>query len=200
MGFIYTKTSPSGKSYVGQTTRTLEERFKEHQKEDNNCSAFAAAIKKYGWKNFDTSWYEWVDDDDLDYHETWLIRLMGTLAPNGYNLKGGGSNGKMSDSTSGGHNPMFGKKHTEKTKKKMSDSLVGRTLSNTWKKKISDSLVGRIHYNEWKTKISISMSGEKIIILERRVLFTIMQKKYISTTWMEITYNHLVHAMKPEDF
>lgn len=34
MGFIYILTSPSGKTYVGQTMRTLEERLKKHQRED----------------------------------------------------------------------------------------------------------------------------------------------------------------------
>lgn len=30
MGLIYKLTTPSGKIYIGQTTRTLEQRYKEH--------------------------------------------------------------------------------------------------------------------------------------------------------------------------
>lgn len=32
MGFLYMLTSPSGKSYIGQTIRPIEERLKEHKK------------------------------------------------------------------------------------------------------------------------------------------------------------------------
>ena len=39
MGFIYILTSPSGKSYIGQTNRPIEERFKEHQKSNSNSFA-----------------------------------------------------------------------------------------------------------------------------------------------------------------
>ena len=32
MGYIYILTSPSGKSYIGQTIRSIEKRFQQHQK------------------------------------------------------------------------------------------------------------------------------------------------------------------------
>ena len=82
-------TSPSGKSYIGQTIRSIEERFKAHQKESSRCMAIYNAIKKYGWENFEKDYYE-CPYEDLNFDEELLIREMGTLAPKGYNLKEGG--------------------------------------------------------------------------------------------------------------
>jgi len=178
MGFIYILTSPSGKSYVGQTTRPIEERFSEHQK-PSRCVAIYRAIKKHGWDNFDKSWYECVDDWDLDYHETWLIRELGTLSPGGYNLTTGGSGGIPSEETKKKISEAnTGKKHTEETKKKIRESKIGNILSEETKKKISESHTGeknhsygktgdkchwygKNHTEETKKKMSEALSGEK---------------------------------------
>ena len=112
MGYIYILTSPSGKSYIGQTTRPIEKRFQIHQQKSSNCVAIYRAIQKYGWDNFKKDWYE-CPDEDLNFDEELLVREMGTLAPRGYNLKeGGGSNGK----------------HSEESKQKMSESHTGKPL------------------------------------------------------------------------
>lgn len=47
---IYMHTSPSGKSYIGQTNN-LHRRDIVH-KNTNGCRRFALAIKKYGLDNF----------------------------------------------------------------------------------------------------------------------------------------------------
>ena len=91
-------TSPSGKSYIGQTVRPIEERFKRHQRKSSGCVAISGAIKKYGWENFVIDYYE-VPDEELNKHERWMVNLMGTLSPDGYNLKEGGGNGKLSEET-----------------------------------------------------------------------------------------------------
>lgn len=91
MGHIYMLTSPSGKSYIGQTTRPIEKRFKEHQLERSGCIAIRDAIQKYGWENFEKDYYE-CPDEDIDFDEELLIREIGTLSPDGYNLKEGKNN------------------------------------------------------------------------------------------------------------
>lgn len=65
-------TSPSGKSYIGQTVRPIEKRFEEHQLESSNCVAIYRAIQKYGWENFETDWYE-CPDEELNRHEELMI-------------------------------------------------------------------------------------------------------------------------------
>jgi group I intron endonuclease len=98
MGYIYNATNTiNGKGYVGQTIRPIEERLKEHQTGKVGCRAFSGAIKKYGWDAFIIDCYE-CPDDELNKHEKWMVNLMGTLSPNGYNLReGGGSRGKRSE-------------------------------------------------------------------------------------------------------
>ena len=99
MGYIYILTSPIGKSYIGQTTRPIEKRFKAHQLKSSKCLAIYNAIQKYGWDNFEKDWYE-CPDEDLNFDEELLVREMETLSPSGYNLKeGGGNTGKPCEET-----------------------------------------------------------------------------------------------------
>jgi hypothetical protein len=163
MGYIYILTSPKGKSYIGQTTRPIEKRLDEHQKESSNCVAIYGAIKKHGWENFEKDYYE-CPDGDLNKHEELMVEVLGTLAPGGYNLKEGGGNGKhseetkqkMSDSTKGEKHPMYGKTHAEETKEKISESLrdeknpmYGKTHAEGTKQHIRESKRGKT-YNSLK--------------------------------------------------
>ena len=144
-------TSPKGKSYIGQTIRSISERFKEHQKESSKCVAIYGAIKKYGWENFEKEWYE-CPDKDLNDHEELMIEVLETLAPGGYNLKKGGDNGKLS----------------EETKKKIGDGNRGVPKSEEHRQKLSEANLGEKHHmfgktpsEETKQKISESQKGEK---------------------------------------
>jgi hypothetical protein len=191
MGYIYMLTSPSGNSYIGQTIGSIEKRFKQHQK-PSRCVAIYNAIQLYGWENFEKEWYE-CPDEDLNFDEELLVREMGTLAPGGYNLREGGCNGKVSSETrqkiskskQGKNHPMYGKtgkkcpnygkKHSEESKKKMSESQKGE--KSVWygkhhtyesKLKISKSrlgekhhMYGKTHTEETKIKMSKSRLGEK---------------------------------------
>jgi group I intron endonuclease len=96
LGYIYKLTSPSGKSYIGQTIQEPPKRFSKHKTkafQEEGCRALSNAIRKYGWENFtieiiDTS-YEW----DLDFLECEYIEMYDTFYPNGYNLTKGGRGG-----------------------------------------------------------------------------------------------------------
>ena len=89
---IYLVTNKiNGKRYVGQTVRTLNERWKDHcrVKDDNY---FHRAIHKYGKENFTI---EVIDSattlDELDEKEIYWIHKLNTIFPKGYNLKEGGN-------------------------------------------------------------------------------------------------------------
>jgi group I intron endonuclease len=146
MGFIYMLTSPSGKSYIGQTVNTVEERFKKHRTCNSSCTALVNAVKKYSWDMFDKSWYE-CPNEDLNKHEEMLIEVLDTIAPNGYNLKCGGSNNSPSQETRAKiSNTLKGQIISEETKQKMSVSRLGGTHSggqkiSESKKRISDEQI-----------------------------------------------------------
>ena len=50
MYLIYKLTSPSGKSYIGQTNN-IRKRINSHKSSKNKCIAIKNAIQKYGWDN-----------------------------------------------------------------------------------------------------------------------------------------------------
>ena len=95
---IYKHTSPSGKSYIGQT-KHYETRMIQHQRR-TGCRAFHAAITKYGWDNFVHEIIcEGLTIDEANECEELMISEHTTLSPNGYNLHSGGLNRKPSEET-----------------------------------------------------------------------------------------------------
>lgn len=108
MGWLYIATSPSGKSYIGQTKKKkVWKRWREHCNDKRgNSWAFHRAIRKYGhWDpinktiaGFQLDYYE-CPDEDLDFDEELLIEIMDTLKPNGYNLVKGGRKPKYCQET-----------------------------------------------------------------------------------------------------
>ena len=90
-GIIYKITSPSGKIYIGQTTKSLEYRWKQHVKDAMNenrkrCRVFHNAIRKYGQENMIREVVCECNKDELDKNENHFIDELNTLTPNGYNL------------------------------------------------------------------------------------------------------------------
>lgn len=91
-GYIYKYTSPSGFSYIGQTTRSLAARAGHNGKNYQGCDYFYRAIQKYGFENFDVEVLAEAKIEDLDNLEKKYIQIFNSLAPNGYNLSEGGQN------------------------------------------------------------------------------------------------------------
>lgn len=81
----------SGKQYVGQTIRSLEERWRDHCRvKDENY--FHRAIHKYGAENFSLEILDTATTEaELDEKEIYWIAKLNTLFPRGYNLKEGGN-------------------------------------------------------------------------------------------------------------
>ena len=95
-GYIYKYTSPSGKSYIGQTMGSLYSRAKSISTGIGykKCSLFWKAIQKYGWSNFEVFILAELPIEKLNEAEQNFIQLYRTLSPNGYNLSSGGEGGK----------------------------------------------------------------------------------------------------------
>ena len=68
MGYIYCITNLiNNKRYIGKTTNSIEERFKEHcsdfQKERCSKRPLYDAMNKYGIENFKIEEIEYIEDD-----------------------------------------------------------------------------------------------------------------------------------------
>lgn len=94
MGCLYCLTFPSGKKYIGITSKTADVRFHRHVEHATICkrtNAVHRAIIKYGAENVKVDTLVIADDFKyLRFIEKRAIQSYGTLSPNGYNLTGGG--------------------------------------------------------------------------------------------------------------
>lgn len=107
-GKVYLLTCDvNGKQYVGQTTRSLKFRFKQHlssAKKTRNSrrnTPLSKAIRKHGKENFSIApLCSCISQDELNLMEDLYIVSLGTIVDTGgYNLERGGSNGKSSEAT-----------------------------------------------------------------------------------------------------
>ena len=95
---VYKYTSPSGKSYIGQTCRSLEVRAYNGEGYKHS-TFFYNAIKKYGFENFSC---EILKDnltlEEANYWETYYIKFYKTTERQyGYNISLGGDNHNISE-------------------------------------------------------------------------------------------------------
>ena len=142
---VYMHTNKiNNKAYIGITSKLPEKRWGNNGSQySKKChKAFAGAIKKYGWDNFDhIIWADGLTEDDAKYMEKLLIALYKTNCckhknPSyGYNMTDGGdgasgrphteeSKRKLRELAKQRYSepskcPFFGQKHTDKTKEKM---------------------------------------------------------------------------------
>lgn len=82
----------NGKLYIGQTIRSLRERWVEHNQPSSRCLLIKQAINKYGRENFlVTVIKNCSSQEELNNEEVNFIKSLNTLTPNGYNLNSGGN-------------------------------------------------------------------------------------------------------------
>lgn len=159
-GIIYRYTSPSGKSYIGQTTRELYRRrmWFGPGRYTGGKSKIDRARKKYGPENFIyevllRNYYSSIESatEDLNKWETYYIGYYDTYK-NGYNCTLGGDGSR-------------GYKPTRDTLLKISNKLRGRKMSDDFCRKTSERMKGVPKTKECKRKISESRknSGKKIL-------------------------------------
>ena len=80
----------SGKSYIGQTTKRLRERWNTHCRADSKCTKIKNAIQKYGKNAFKLKVLEVCEDvDSLAAREIYWIKTLSSIS-NGYNIQSGG--------------------------------------------------------------------------------------------------------------
>jgi hypothetical protein len=94
MGCLYQLISPSGKSYIGISSKTAADRFLKHTEHaigNRQNGVLYSALRKYKPENFKVETL--VIADDWKYLcdlEVKVISAFGTRHPNGYNMTDGG--------------------------------------------------------------------------------------------------------------
>lgn len=93
MGVIYKITNIiNNKEYIGQTTRNISERWREHKSKSSPSDGtyLHNAIAKYGYENFVIEEIDNCEDSLLNDKESEWITIANTYYPYGYNLTAGG--------------------------------------------------------------------------------------------------------------
>lgn len=182
-GIIYiAKNKINGKHYVGQSIQKWPQRKKDHINYPQFSMAIDNAIIKYGKEKFK---WEIVESRIktqklLNFFERFYItHYNSNIDLWGYNIREGGSNGKMSEETKrkmslatrGINNPIYGKKRSEETKHKISEAHIGKKLSSYHRKMLSigqkkrcekygPPMLGETHSAETKKKYSETRKGK----------------------------------------
>jgi group I intron endonuclease len=164
MRYIYLTTNlTNNKKYIGQHNGELEDSY------IGSGIHFLRAVKKYGKENFKKEILEICDtQEELDEAEKrWIKRYDAVKSNDFYNIAEGGFGGnpclglseeeekerrrKISEALKGEKNPfygkgfhgkehpMWGKHHSEESKKKMSQAKIGKKLTKEHKQKISQN-------------------------------------------------------------
>lgn len=163
-GIYLIRNKVNGKVYVGQSINVFE-RFEGHLKDlrrnKHHSPHLQQAFMKYGEKVFEHSVLEEVlDETRLESREQYWIDFYDSMnREKGYNMRGAGLHGKLS----------------EETKKKISESVKKLEISDEARKKISQAvsgnkngMYGKNHSEETKIKISNSKKGQ-VISKEARI-------------------------------
>lgn len=167
----------NGKQYVGQTIMPIMRRWYAHvcraMNEKNTDSPLGCAIRKYGKENFEIVGIDKANNiDDLNNLEIKYISELNTLSPNGYNIRHGGSNSRMAESSKELlRKSRLGKRASDESRRKMSESQKkrgyipwnkGKHLPEEMRRKISESEKGRIVSGETRKKLSQIFKGKQM--------------------------------------
>ena len=137
---LYVHISPSNKRYYGITRLDVKKRWGSGGCGYRYQPYIWNAIQKYGWDNFTHEvLFDNLTEDEACLIEQCYIALYDTMdRTKGYNCSIGGvdhlhtedTKYKLSEIMIGENNPMYGKHHTDETKKKMSERKKDIYLGN----------------------------------------------------------------------
>jgi group I intron endonuclease len=184
----------TNQTYIGKTTKSLQERFDGHVYDSNSGSKtyLHRALRKYGVTSFT---YEVIEDNvlekNLDDREKYWIKTLDTLIPKGYNMTNGGEGGDTSNSPnwiegmknrkdmSGKNNPMYGK--DRKGESRHPDT--GKNISKGQKK-------------NWENNPDRKTEASSRILGENNPMYGKTPSNAVSITFEGKTYKSITHAVR----
>lgn len=142
------------KVYIGQSIN-IKARWKDHinslNRKDSHCTILQRAWDKYGEENFSFEILELCPEDMLDEIETKYIDIYDSCNK-GYNIESGGNKNKCL---------------SDKTKQKLREAHLGKTVPDDVRRKMSQSrtgegngMYGKHHSEKAKRKMSESKVGK----------------------------------------
>lgn len=149
MGGIYKITNiQNNKIYIG-SAHNFRERWARHKcqlnSQKHHSKHLQRAWNKWGEKNFKFEIIEECEDAVLLEREQYYLDTLKPFSPNGYNESKKATNCVLYGENNGMYgkkgkdNPNFGRKNTDETKRKMSESAKGKKRSEKTKKKLSET-------------------------------------------------------------
>lgn len=206
---IYMATNKiNGKSYIGKTINSLKQRKQEHIRDARNKrhnSYFHNTLRKYGFDSCNWIILDRCEDlDILNRLEIYYINLYKTFEK-GMNLTFGGDGGshgrkcseetkqKISNSKKGANNYFHGKKHTLEAKLKISVGKKGRCIGK------NNSMYGKKH-----SEVSRKLMSEKLKGNSSGAKAVIINGKYFSTQsraakYLNVTQHTIGRRIKNKD-
>jgi len=139
---LYQLSFPNGKSYIGITSQTAQDRFKDHCKMSRKFPC-QKAIQKYGKGNVVLTVLATVDNWELlCLAEIEAIEKFNTFKPNGYNLTLGGDGNVIVG--------IYGEERIIREKERRKKNHEAYSIKN--KEKINEK--SKVYYLENKEKVS----------------------------------------------
>lgn len=194
MAFIYKITNKvNGKVYIGQTQKTIQERFANHIKKAkiHTNRYLYDAMNYYGYENFTVEKIEECPKEKLDEREIYWISFYNSNNKNfGYNMTKGG----------GGGDTWTNNPHKKETSEKISKANLNSKRTPEQKARMSAAQKG-VYYipidkNELLIDIKNMMSVEDICVkyqISRRSFYK-RCKDYFDKTPTELRGDRLTHT------
>ncbi len=167
---VYKHTAPNGKVYIGITSRTTKERWRNNGTGYHHNEHWKNAIKKYGWENIKHEiLFTDLTKEQAEQKEIELIYLYkSNQREYGYNIATGGRVNRgfsLNEETkkkisitlktyfANNKNVNYGKHLSEETKQKLRECNLGKKLSEETKQKISKANKGKEKPSKFKEEV-----------------------------------------------
>lgn len=209
--YVY-RNIDNNKMYVGQTDN-IKRRTSQHKSYVKSGSMelplLYNAMRSYGIKKFEFIIVDNVETlEEINYLETTMIILLNSRWKEdgsgwGYNIKHGGNNNEMSELTKAKlsasqklyqethPNPMFGRKHTQEAKDKMSEALIGKNLGeNNRSSKLTNKDANEIRKLYITTNIKSRDLAKDFNVSQQNILNILNNRTY------KIKDNNLIGQLK----